>query len=87
MHQNDRVIIYIGGGLKKTSRFYIDALCSNKCLCGKPKQGARGRTKAHSFCPSCYGSLPIDVKSDLWLSVGLGYEEAVDAAIGLLKDD
>lgn len=71
--------------MKKSKRFYIDALCSNKCLCGQAKQGARGKVKAYSFCKACYGRLPRDIKIDLYMKVGLGYEEAVDAAMEFLN--
>lgn len=73
--------------MKQSRRFYIDALCSIKCLCGAPKQGPRGRVKAHSFCKSCYQRLPGDIKSDLYSPVGVGYEEAVDAAMKFLEKE
>ena len=59
--------------------FYIDALKSEECICGKAK--SRGK----SFCWKCFKSLPGYLKQDLYSPVGQGYEEAYDSAVMILE--
>jgi len=59
-------------------RFYIDTLAGDGCICGRPKN--RGR----AFCYTCYKSLPVDMRQDLWQPIGNGFEDAYEAAVNQL---
>jgi len=60
-------------------KFYYDELMSDDCACGMPKKSGR------SFCYKCYISLPKDMRRDLWLRIGDGYEAAYEAAVKYLE--
>jgi len=67
-------------GQKMTDiKFYIDELKSDKCQCGAPKLSMQ------SFCRRCFKSLPAQMRRDLYLVVGGGYQEAYDAALHYLN--
>jgi len=65
---------------EKGRDYYLHELMSHTCACGRPKRGNQ------SFCPACYGILPVDIKRDLYDLIGQGYEEAVDAGIKFLRE-
>lgn len=60
------------------TKFYIEALKSEECFCGKTKKSG------NSFCYSCYKSLPNDMQKDLYLRMFQGYEESYDKAVAWL---
>jgi len=59
-------------------KFYIDALASEECHCGRWKKSKM------SLCYKCYSSLPDDLKKGLWRRIEDGYGEAYDDAVGWL---
>jgi len=62
-------------GQKMTDiKFYIDELKSDKCQCGAPKLSMQS-----------FKSLPAQMRRDLYLVVGGGYQEAYDAALHYLN--
>lgn len=61
------------------NRFYVDELAGQRCWCGKGKK--RGR----SFCWACWSRLPLNLRKDLFLPMGEGYEAAYDAALARLS--
>lgn len=64
---------------KPTRMQLIDSLRSPLCpAC------ARQKKVSHSFCGQCFRSLPRQIKFDLYLYIGCGYEEAFDAALAHL---
>lgn len=64
---------------RKDRLFYIDELRSDECQCGRRKK------PGHPLCGTCYFELPKDMRRDLWLPVGRGYEEAYDSAVQYLN--
>lgn len=65
---------------EKDRRFCIEALKSEECQCGRPKQ--RGR----SVCFKCWQKLPDDLRRALYRKIGAGYEAAYDDACRFLND-
>jgi hypothetical protein len=63
------------------SNFYYKELRSDGCFCGKEKK------PGFSFCYPCYSELPEELRSNLWLKMGEGYEEAYDEAMKFLEED
>lgn len=63
----------------KDVRFYMNELKSAQCACERPKKPGR------SFCYNCFKALPVELKGDLYLPIGGGYEEAYDAAVEYLE--
>jgi len=60
-------------------RGYLDILTSEECpYCDRDKK------RGYVFCYNCYFSLPEDMRKDLYLPMGGGFEEAVDDAVGYL---
>lgn len=54
----------------------VESLRSTECpACGGSK------FRRQSFCRTCYRSLPANIRANLYLLVGDGYEEAFDAAM------
>lgn len=62
-------------------KFYLNALKSEECLCGRAKK------PNNSFCFRCYKALPADMQKALYRRMGDGYEEAVDDACGYLQTE
>jgi hypothetical protein len=56
------------------------ALVVTLCRCDRRKK------KRMSFCPTCYGRLPREMKNALYRRAGQGYEEAYDAAVKHLEE-
>jgi hypothetical protein len=62
----------------KDKRFYMNELKSAQCFCEQPKKPGR------AFCYNCFKALPRELKSDLYLPIGGGYEAAYDEAVEYL---
>lgn len=56
-----------------------DVLRATHCQCGHRK------SYGHAVCGRCYWALPADLKRDLYLRVGHGFEAHYQRALGLLK--
>lgn len=65
---------------KKSTNYYLDALMSTECQCGKPKKSKK------SVCLTCWRRLPRDLQVDLYSRFGDGYEQAYDAAVRFLTE-
>lgn len=58
---------------------YLEEFLSAACRCGARKR------KGESFCGACYHRLPRQMQRSLYRRMGVGYEEAFDAAARLLR--
>lgn len=65
--------------MREQTEASVMGLRSRTCACGRPK------SPGHSFCRACYGALPQDARQALWSSLGHGYEEAYQVALGDLR--
>ena len=61
-----------------TRLFYVKAIKSDGCQCGRKKQ--RGR----AFCYKCWLRLPLELRRPLYHKIGSGFETAYDAACSYL---
>ena len=61
------------------SKFYLEELRSDECQCGSKK------LRDNTFCRKCYYELPKNMREDLYLFIGMGYEQARDAAVHYLN--
>jgi hypothetical protein len=57
----------------------VRELAGNRCRCGKFK------VSGHSFCGSCFLSLPPLTRKSLYRKLGHGYEEAYEEASKYLE--
>lgn len=63
----------------KSKNWYQQQLLTDECHCSKPKR------PRHSFCYSCYLSLPNDIQGELYQLIGKGYEETYEKAVAFLE--
>ena len=61
-------------------RNYFKNLMSETCACSK------GKAKRKSFCFHCYRQLPRKMQRALYKRIGLGYEQAYEAALEYLNE-
>ena len=57
---------------KDDRAFYVNALASEECICGKYKQAG------FAFCFGCFKTLPKEHRRGLYKKAGAGFEEAYD---------
>ena len=64
----------------KDRLFFIEALKSNECRCGRRKQAGR------AVCYKCWVKLPEGLRRPLYNRIGAGFEEAYEEACKYLED-
>jgi hypothetical protein len=65
----------------KTDLELIQELVGQTCFCGNIK------SQGMSFCRSCYFSLPVNMRYDLYKRPGKGYREAHEVAVYFLVEN